>query len=223
MKRKIDLILFFAVFFNVYLSFGQSKERPIPKSLPEIPKIEADFGYREIFTFEDTTKNLQQEAMLFLSNYYNSAKDVIDLNIDVNDQNTGIIVAKGKFNIPVNGFNVQGKKYYPNLTNYIVDHQVTIEIKEQRTRITLNNFSVQQPPLDYTDIMGNVTRIDYPLQSVQEMIDFTSISITDNDLPARINVTKQFSFSDLLNSLDLVCKAYLKEFEKFILKRDSDW
>lgn len=217
---------FFATFIFTMIGFSaiaQSKEPPLPKEIPEIPIIEGERGYREIITLQDSTKNLYQDLQLFLTNKYASAKDVIDLSLDMSDQSTGIIVAKGKFQVPTLGYNVQGKKYFKNVTNYLVDHQITFEIKENRVRATLNSFLVQEPPLDYTDLMGNVTRIDYPKKSIQEVIDFTQLSFLDDSLQGRINIAKRYAFSDFLNSFHQMCESYLNEVEFFLNQKKDDW
>jgi len=219
--RRVLLMALFA--FIAFGATGQTKELPIPKEIPELPVVENSIGYRQVFSFEDTTKNYYQEIQLFLANYYKSAKDVIDLNIDLNDQSTGVIVAKAKFLIPTYGFNVMGKKYYQNLTNYIVDHQVTFEIKGNRVRATLNNFLVQEPPLDYTDFMGNVIRVDYPKKTIQEMINFTKTPVLDDSLNDRINSGKRYGFSDFLNSFHIVCTSYLEGLESNLKQKKDDW
>jgi len=219
--RSIPLMALFV--FVAFSAISQTKEPPIPKEIPEFPIVENSVGYRQVYSFEDTTKNYYQEIQLFLANYYKSAKDVIDLNIDLNDQSTGVIVAKAKFLIPTYGFNVMGKKYYQNITNFIVDHQITFEIKNNRVRATLNNFLVLEPPLDYTDFMGNVIRVDYPKRTIQEMIDFTTTPILDESLNDRINNGKRYSFSDFLNSFDLICKTYLLDLESTLKEKKEDW
>lgn len=202
--------------------FCQSKDKPIKREVPEIPVIDGTTGYREIFIFQDSTKNFYQELQLFLSNYYKSAKDVIDLTIDLNDKSAGIIIAKAKFQVPTYGYNVLGKKYYQNLLNYTVDHQVTFEIKGNRVRTTLNNFMVQEPPLEYTALTGT-SRIDYPKRTIQEMIEFCQLSFLESSLEGRINISKQYAYSDFLNSFDVMCKGYLKEVEKYLNQQKDDW
>lgn len=220
MKTNILLIILF--FFGLTAN-GQIKEAPIPRDIPEIPIIDGERGYREVLTIQDSTKKLYQELQLFLSNKYNSAKDVIDLSLDMSDQSTGIIVAKGKFQIATNDYSVMGKKYYKNITSYLVDHKITFEIKDNRVRATLNSFLVQEPSLDYTDIMGNVTRINYPKRSVQEVIDFTKLSFLDTSLEGRINIAKKYAFSDFLNSFHALCEAYLDEVEVFLNQKKDNW
>jgi hypothetical protein len=219
---KLICLLSFAILLNNN-AISQSRDIPIPKEIPDIPIIEGNRGYREVFSLEDTTKNYYQEIQLFLTNYYKSAKDVVDLNIDLNDQSTGVIVAKAKLLVPTYGFNVQGKKYFQNLTNYTVDHQVTFEIKGNRVRATMNNFFVQEPPLDYTDFMGNSSRIDYPKRTIQEMIDFTQLTFIDSSLEGRINIAKKYGYSDFLNSFDLICKTYLLSLEDYLKQKKDDW
>jgi hypothetical protein len=220
MRTKILLILFS---FIGLTAKGQSKEAPIPMNIPEIPIVEGERGYREVLILQDSTKNIYQELQLFLSNKYNSAKDVIDLSLDMSDQSTGIIVAKGKFQIATNSYSIMGKKYYKNITNYMVDHKITFEIKDNRVRATLNSFLVHEPSLDYTDIMGTVTRIDYPKKSIQEVIDFTQLSFLDSSLNGRINIAKRYAFSDFLNSFHAICEAYLDEVEVFMNQKKDNW
>lgn len=220
MKKLV--ILFVLAFFGLS-AVAQTKEAPIPRDIPEIPIVEGERGYREIFIIQDSSKNLYQDLQLFLSNKYNSAKDVIDLSLDMSDQSTGIIVAKGKFQIATNSYSVIGKKYYKSITSYMVDHQITFEIKENRVRATLNSFLVQEPSLDYTDIMGTVTRIDYPKKSIQEVIDFTKLSFLDTSLFERINIAKRYAFSDFLNSFHFLSEAYLNEVEVFLNQKRDNW
>jgi len=222
MKKVLCLLTLFLSIFSI-TSFSQTKETPIPRQIPEIPIFDGERGYREVLTIQDSTKELYRELQLFLSNKYNSTKDVIDLSFDVSDQSAGIIVAKGKFQIATFSYNVMNKKYYKSITSYLVDHTVTFEIKDKRVRTTLSGFLVQEPHLDYTDIMGNVTRINYPKRSIQEMIDFTKLSFLDTSLQGRINIAKRYAFSDFLNSFHDRCEAYLVEIEVFLNQKKDNW
>ena len=221
--KKILFLLTLVLSIISNSAYSQTKEIPIPRQIPEIPIFDGDRGYREILIIQDSTKELYRELQLFLSNKYSRTKDVIDLSFDVSNQSAGIIVAKGKFQIGTNSFNVMNKKYYKSITTYLVDHTITFEIKNNRVRATLNGFLVQEPPLDYTDIMGNVTRINYPKRSIQEMIEFTNLSFLDNSLNGRINIAKRYAFSDFLNSFHHRCEAYLDEIEAFLNQEKDNW
>ena len=204
-------------------AFSQTREAPIPRQIPEIPIFDGERGYREVIVIQDSTKELYRELQLFLSNKYNSTKDVIDLSFDLSNQSAGIIVAKGKFQVATVSYNVMNKKYYKIITSYMVDHTVTFEIKNNRVRTTLSGFLVQQPPFEFTDIMGNVTRTDFPKKSLQEMIDFTNLSFLDTSLNGRVNIGRRYAFSDFLNSLHFRCEAYLDEIEVFLNQKKDNW
>ncbi len=221
--KKILFLLTLVLSAVSNTGYSQTKEVPIPRQIPEIPIFDGDRGYREIFIIQDSTKELYRELQLFLSNKYSRTKDVIDLSFDVSNQSAGIIVAKGKFQIATNSFNVMNKKYYKIITSYLVDHTITFEIKDNRVRATLNGFLVQQPPFEFTDIMGNVTRTDFPKKSIQEMIDFTNLSFLDNSLNGRVNIGRRYAFSDFLNSLHVRCEAYIDEIEVFLNQKKDNW
>lgn len=222
MKKAIFLLALGLIIFSDG-AFSQTREAPIPRQIPEIPIFDGERGYREVLTIQDSTKELYRELQLFLSNKYNSTKDVIDLSFDVSDQSAGIIVAKGKFQIATYSYNVMNKKYYKIITNYLVDHTVTFEIKNNRVRTTLSGFLVQQPPFEFTDIMGNVTRTDFPKKSIQEMIDFTNLNFLDTTLNGRVNIGRRYAFSDFLNSFHDRCEAYLDEIEVFLNQKKDNW
>lgn len=207
-------VLLYSLIFLSFPAFAQndnlypqslSSEIPDPFPLPNFPIVDGEVVYQKIFEFDEDRQKLYGIALKYVSEYYKSAKAVIDLNDPVN----GILIVKGNFNTEAETyfrfFGVQ-----KGLESYLTFHTLTIECKDQRIRVTINGLKARD----------NFTGIEIPVESM--ISEYRNYSYLGK--PKKAEVLSQINRSAMLKELDLNSKAFILGLEPYFEKQlKDDW
>jgi len=102
-------------------------------ALPEMPLEEGDLKYQQVFDIEGSQKDLHSAAVRFIAETYKSSKAVIDLN----DSETGILVAQGFLNEVVE---LYMSKKSTQLIPHQLYHKLSIETKDNKVRVSITEI-----------------------------------------------------------------------------------
>ncbi|MFN3758426.1 MAG: DUF4468 domain-containing protein [Algoriphagus aquaeductus] len=202
---------------NMYPGGGASTPRAIPEPLllPDFPMLNGQVVYQEVFDFQDSDQAaLFGIALRYVSEYYKSAKTVID----VTDPVTGLVVVKGNFSIVSDVyyrfFGTQ-KAVAVNRTG----HTLKIESRPGRIRVTIDNLVVTQEANPATGVMFS----EIPIQSlIGEYEDYEQYAASQK--PKKAQKLAQVNRSILLDELDLNAYRFLQGLKPYFEKElKEDW
>jgi hypothetical protein len=106
----------------------------------KLPVKDGLISYEKVIPQIGTKGSLQSSASRFVAEIYRSANDVIQLN----DRESGIIIAKGNFEITNESKQLIGNSNVISTRKIL--HTLKIELKDNRYKVTLSNFEFMNDP-----------------------------------------------------------------------------
>jgi hypothetical protein len=207
MMKKI-LVLYLLAIGNV---FGQSRDLEY-FDMPNFEIIEGKVIYRDVLEFEANQSLLHSTALRYASEFYKSAKSVID----VNDSENGLLIIKGTFEFMFDGFYSPFGTFTSISLPYTVNHVLTIESKNNRIRYTIDKFTIK------SNLVSELIAVN-PTEPIEDYI-FAYNEFEKIKKPKKRDTAVQYNRSILLNEIDLITKSFELEIEPFFKKLlKDDW
>jgi len=207
MMKKI-LVLYLLAFGNV---FGQSKDLEYFE-MPNFAITDGRVIYRNVLEFEASQSLLHSTALRYASEYYKSAKSVID----VNDSENGLLIIKGTFEFIFDGYISPLGTFTPISLPYTVNHVLTIESKNNRIRYTIDKFTIK------SNLVSELIAVN-PTDPIEDYI-FAYNEFEKINKPKKRDTANQYNRSILLNKIDLITRSFELEIEPFFYKfLKDDW
>lgn len=195
---------------NLYPS-GRSRDQiPAPLPLPDFPYVDNDILYQQVFEFDSDQTTLYGIALKYVSDYYKSAKAVID----VTDPATGLIIVKGNFKY-ASEFYYQFFGTNKDVTVYTTGHTLKLEVKDNKIRVSINNLIILKEHME-ANLVGA-----YLGSSVSELIDLYTDYERINK-PKRREKLQQVNRSELLNELHMYALGFILELSPYFDKQLND-
>lgn len=196
---------------NLYPT-GEKVEYPEPFPLPDFPYQDGEVVYQEIYEFDADQQKLFGIALKYVSDYYKSAKAVID----VSDSDNGLVIAKGIFLI-------QSDVYYNFMggtqkTSYQYDgyHTLKIETKDKKVRVTIDKLLL----VTEANISEGIPRSETP---INYMIEQYGIYETFKK-PKKRELLAQVNRSSILHEIHLQSYNFLLSLKPYFEKElEDDW
>ncbi|OOG78300.1 DUF4468 domain-containing protein [Algoriphagus sp. A40] len=224
MKKTVFLIAFCLGFAlmgygqddNMYPQSGASaRDIPEPLLLPDFPMKDGSVMYQEVFDFSDADQTeLFGIALRYVSEYYKSAKTVID----VTDPVTGLVVVKGNFTVMSDVY----YRFFGTQKTVVVKrtgHTLKIESRPGRIRVTIDNLQVINEALPEAGIIYNESPI---LDLIRDYERYEQIY--SRQKPKKAEKLAQVNRSILLDELDLNAYRFLQGLKPYFEKElKEDW
>lgn len=164
MKKLLFIVMLFP-----FLIFSQKLEI-----------VNGSYQMQQIYTYDSIGKNeLFSLVNAWIATNYKSSNDVIQLS----DKDAGKIIAKGNFSAYIGS----------SFVNPVVMHTLTVNVKDNKVRITINNYRVT---------CSNCQNIEYPLEGYYG----TYSNIINKKLDKAIPIAEDKSFY-IINSINLYIKS----------------
>jgi len=194
---------------------GSDVKVPEPLPLPEFPIVNGNVVYQKVFEFEGAdTGTLYGIALRYVSEYYRSAKTVID----VTDPISGLVVVKGNFSITSDVY----FRFFGTMKSQREQrtaHTLKIECRPGRVRVTIDNLQVIQEA--YPDL--GVPYSEIPISDLIKAANQYE-SYAASEKPKKGEKLKQVNRTILLDELDLKASLFLQELRPFFGKElAEDW
>lgn len=210
---RLILLLFL---FVPLIGFSQIKDSDlIPKSIPEFEIQSNEIVYQNIFEFESKKSRLHSIGLKAISDIYRSSKSVIDLN----DLENGILIVKGNLPLKIDGYFVPLGSYRPIQITYTLEHVLTIESKDKKTRVTIDRFKF----IGGTSSDGQSFAFNPPNNLDQGYIKYyKSEAQTKN--PKKREIANIYNKSLVLNSLNEISLNLMDQIKVIFTKElNDDW
>lgn len=214
MKNGLSIIWLFAFILFSQNAFSQKYINllEIPKDLPLKDGIVTYQGIIEIPGA--SMAELYGYAKKFIAESYNST----DAAIDMDDTLNGVVVVKGKSNVPLKWVEQQAGRIETVNSKAYTKHVLIFEIKEGRLRYTLKDF-VLDASVTYS-LWYTVTDYNIPIEyHISKRLSY------DPNLKYKNLEMSQFNFS---GAFVVGCHEYFTEFSKkiepyFKNQKSEDW
>lgn len=193
---------------NMYPTSSGRSEIPDPLPLPDFPYVDGEILYQEIFEFDADQTTLYGIALKYVSDYYKSAKAVLD----VTDPASGLIIVKGNFNY-ASDFYFQFFGTNKSETFYTTGHTLKLEVKDNKIRVSINNLH-----MILTSMVSST--VDTPVdQLIDEYLEYEMIKKAK-----KREQIDQVNRSELLKDMDLYAQAFLMELSPYFDRQlKDDW
>lgn len=192
-----------------------AKDVPEPYLLPDFPIVNGTVVYQRVFEFEGASQEqLYGVALRYVSEYYRSAKSVID----VTDPVSGLVVVKGNFSVVSD---VYYSLFGTQKTQQVkrTAHTLKIESRPGRIRVTIDNLEV----INESDPALGVTYSEVPIMSLIQEYEAYERTYADQK-PKKNTKLQQVNRSILLDELDLNAYRFMEDLRPFFDKElGEDW
>ncbi len=195
---------------NMYPS-GSPVSIPDILQLPDFPYHNGEVAYQSVHEFDADQKTLYGIALRYVSDYYKSAKSVID----VADPDNGLVIVKGIFTITSDVYyRFFGTQKSAN--SYLTYHTLKIECKDNKIRATISNLRAE---LQANPSLGIVTT-EIPIKQLISLYN----QYGEIKKPKKRETMAQVNRSFLLDELDLNAYNFLSGLEPYFAKQlTDDW
>lgn len=193
---------------NVYPNGASRNKIPEPLPLPDFPYVDGEILYQKVYEFDSDQTTLYGIALKYVSDYYKSAKAVID----VTDTATGLIIVKGNFNY-ASDFYYQFFGTNKDVTIYTTGHSMKLEVKDNKLRVSINNL---------VTLEGQAAGV-YLDTSVDRLIELY-LEYEQLHKPKNRDKIQQVNRSELLKDLHLYAAGFILELPTYFESQlNDDW
>lgn len=212
---KISTILFCLTFFSHSL-LGQRYFNilEIPKDLPI---MEGKVTYQGIIEIENSSmSDLYGFAKKFIAETYNST----DAAIDMDDTLNGVIVVKGRSDVPLNWFEKRAGKIEEVLDKASVKHILILELKDSRLRYTIKDLIAEKSVTYFSLYSSHSEDYSIPIEThISHRKNFDQIEKPKNREMASANYSGAF-----LVGCHKYFEAFAEGIEPYFQKQKAeDW